>query len=311
MVPAEIHDIPDDQEIAGQLQLFDQRQLALDLPPRFVVIRPVAPPRAFIRAFAQERRHGLAFRHRIARKFIAQIRQRELQSRRNFRGVCDGFRQVREQPRHLRAGFDVALRIGREQPSGGFERHFFAHASEHVQHFPLPRLGVANAVSGHQRNAQAARLFDDGLVAGFLVTVHVPLQFGIEVPLAEHAGQRFVDMGRDADQPLRELRNLFQRGGAFAFFCAQFHARDQAAHVPIALAILAQQRIALAVGASNLGADVRAHPRLFRRHVKARRAVYAVPVEQRHGRNAQVRAGGNQILGHRCALQKAEGRARV
>ena len=34
LLAAEAHDVPDDQEIAGQLQLLDQRQLALDLLPR-------------------------------------------------------------------------------------------------------------------------------------------------------------------------------------------------------------------------------------------------------------------------------------
>src|ERR1035438_7330757 len=77
------------------------------------------------------------------------------------------------------------------------------------------------------------------LVAGFLVAVHVPLQFGIEIPLAKYAGQRFIDIRRDANQSLRKLRDLFQRGGAFAFLGAQFHARDQPAKVPIALAIFA------------------------------------------------------------------------
>ena len=36
---AEANDVPDDQKIAGQIELFDQRQLAIDLPPRAFVIR--------------------------------------------------------------------------------------------------------------------------------------------------------------------------------------------------------------------------------------------------------------------------------
>jgi len=56
---------------------------------------------------------------------------------------------------------------------------------------------------------------------------------------------------------------------------------------------------------------MRAHPRFFRRHVKARRTVHAIAIEQGHGRNAQVRASGNQILGYGCALQKTEGRPRM
>jgi hypothetical protein len=185
------------------------------------------------------------------------------------------------------------------------------HAGEHVQHFPLPRLGVTDAIGGHQRNAHAAGLLHNGLVAGFLAAVDVALQFGIEMMPAEYVRQAFVDIRRDGDQAARKLRDLIQRGGAFAFLGAHFHARHQAAQVAVALAIFAQKWVALAVGARDFGADMRAYPRLLRRHVEARRAVHAVPVEQRHGGNAQVRAGGHQIFGRRGALQKTEGRASV
>ena len=38
LLAAEAHDVPDDQEIAGELELFDQRQLALDLLARAVLV---------------------------------------------------------------------------------------------------------------------------------------------------------------------------------------------------------------------------------------------------------------------------------
>ena len=77
LLAAELHDVPDDQEISGQLELFDQRQFALDLAPRllaqFGIGAPVALARAFVRALAQERRHGFACRHGISRELVAQI----------------------------------------------------------------------------------------------------------------------------------------------------------------------------------------------------------------------------------------------
>ena len=39
LAAAEVDDVPDDQEVAGQIELFDERQLALDLGARLVVIR--------------------------------------------------------------------------------------------------------------------------------------------------------------------------------------------------------------------------------------------------------------------------------
>ena len=51
---AEAHDVPHDQEVARQLELFDQRQFALDLPLGALVIRAVAAARAFVGALAQK-----------------------------------------------------------------------------------------------------------------------------------------------------------------------------------------------------------------------------------------------------------------
>ena len=39
LAPAEVHDVPDDQEVAGEAQLPDERQLALDLPAGLLVVR--------------------------------------------------------------------------------------------------------------------------------------------------------------------------------------------------------------------------------------------------------------------------------
>jgi hypothetical protein len=90
-------------------------------------------------------------------------------------------------------------------------------------------------------------------------------------------------MAGEADQAAREFGKLFGRGRAFAFFGAQLHAGDQAAEVLIALACGRQQRVGVAVGAGDFRTDMGADAGLLRRHVKARRAVDAVAVHQRHG----------------------------
>ena len=40
LLPAVVHDVPDDQEVAGEIELLDQIELARDLRARLVVIRP-------------------------------------------------------------------------------------------------------------------------------------------------------------------------------------------------------------------------------------------------------------------------------
>ena len=62
MLPAEIDDVPHDEKVAGELQLFDQIELARDLRPRTVVIRPVALARADVGNLPQERYRRFAGR---------------------------------------------------------------------------------------------------------------------------------------------------------------------------------------------------------------------------------------------------------
>ena len=47
----------------------------------------------------------------------------------------------------------------------------------------------------------------------------------------------------------------------------------------------------------------------FRRHIKTRRAIDAVAVEQRHGWHTQLVAPGDQVLGQGGAFEKTKGRA--
>ena len=118
VLAAEAHDVPDDQEIARQLELFDQRQLALDLLPRALVIRAVAPARAFVGELAQEATSACGLGHGIARELVAQVGQREIEARGDLARVGDGFGQIGEEPRHLRGRFDVALGIALQQAAG-------------------------------------------------------------------------------------------------------------------------------------------------------------------------------------------------
>ena len=68
VLAAEIDDVPDDEEVAGELELLDQIELARDLRAGLVVIGPVAVARAGVGDVAQERRLRLAGRHRVVRE---------------------------------------------------------------------------------------------------------------------------------------------------------------------------------------------------------------------------------------------------
>ena len=307
----EAHDVPDDQEIAGQLELFDQRQLALDLPPRALVIRLVAAARAFVHARAQKAGHGFALGHGIARKFVAQTVEREFQARGDFECSVERLGQVGEQARHFRRSFDVAFGIAFEQAAGGGERHMVADAGEHVQQLALGGRRVSGAVGGYQRDAQTPRAFDDVLVGRLLFPPVVALNLGIHVGAAEDIEQPLLGMAGEADQAAREFGQLVEGGRSFALFSAQLHAGDQPAEVLIAFARGRQQRVGVAVGAGDFRTDVGAEAGLFRRHVKTRGAVDAVAVHQRHGGRARLRAGSRHLFRHRSAFEKTETRACV
>ena len=111
VLPAVIDDVPDDQEIAGEVELLDERQLAVDLRAGPRVIRPVALARTRVGNLPQERRHRLAIGDRVARKAVAQIRHRVLEAIRKISRGRNGGGLVREQPRHRVGGFQVTLRV--------------------------------------------------------------------------------------------------------------------------------------------------------------------------------------------------------
>ena len=74
LLPAEIDDVPDDQEVAGELEPLDQIELARHLRAGAIVKRAIAIARADLGDLAQERDLGLAVGDRVFRKAIAEVR---------------------------------------------------------------------------------------------------------------------------------------------------------------------------------------------------------------------------------------------
>ena len=93
---AEANDVPDDQKIARQIEFFDQRQFALNLPPRFLIVRAVTR-RSFLPSCAAA---GNEFcvspsAHGIFREFVAQILEREFKPRGKLRAFARWLREDR------------------------------------------------------------------------------------------------------------------------------------------------------------------------------------------------------------------------
>ena len=311
MLFAEAHDVPNDQEVAGEMELFNQREFALDLLAGALVIRPVAAARAFVGELAQQAHLRLAFGDRVARELVAEVGQREIQTRGDFARIGNGFGKIREQPRHLGGRLDVALTVALQQPAGGGQRDFVADTGEDVQQFALRGDSVGGIVGGDDGDAEAARALNDRLVLRLFLAVVMALQFGAESVLAEDIEQARIGVRGETDQPAREFGKFLKSGGAFALRRAQFHAGDEAAEVPVAFAGSGQQGVGAAVGAGDFAADVGAHTGLLGCHVETRRAVDAVTVQQRHGGHVEVGACAGKVFRHAGAFEETEGGPRV
>ena len=152
---AKADDIPHDQEIAGEIELFDQGQFAFDLLAcAFLAVgiaRAITRNHPFTGALAQELHFRLAVGHRIFRELVAQIFQCKFQARRKDLRIGDGFGKVRKKPLHFSGRFQMAFGIAREQPSGSIQIAMVADAGEDSQNFPLMRKCVAHSVGGHDR----------------------------------------------------------------------------------------------------------------------------------------------------------------
>ena len=265
LLAAEAHQVPHDEEVAGQVELFDERQFALDLAAgagaEFGRGPAVARLRALLGARAQEGIHGLARGHGIARELVAQVGERELQARRERFGVGDGFGEVGEKLGHLGGGLQAALGVARQQAPGGGQGAVVVEAGEDVENFAAIRGGVGDAVGGQERQAEGARQRDRGLVPGLLAAVEVALQFdvhtvaseeggqllqaaapGLHAALGQRGGQRTVVAAGQADEPGGVRGEIARvRRGLAMLGRAQLQARDQAAEILVAEAALDQQ----------------------------------------------------------------------
>ena len=252
VLPAEVDDVPDDQEVAGEVQLLDEIELARDLRARPIVVRAVAIARADLDHLPQKRRLRLARRHRIVGKPVAEIRHRVLQAIRQLARPGDRVGPIAEERRHVRRRLEVALGVRRETPPGLRERGVVMNARDDIEQRPLGRRRKADAVGRDDRHVERRRELDERLVVRFLVAAEVPLQLDVHAVATEQADEA-IHQAADAaaagverraaderDEAAGRAVQIFQRQRAFAFRRAHFHAGDQAAQVAVALLAFAE-----------------------------------------------------------------------
>ena len=247
VLAAEVHDVPHDQEVAGEIEFLDERQFAFDLRAGFVVIRAIAIAGADVGDLAEERRFRVARRHRIPREAVAEILHRELEPVGQFARGGDGVRQILEEPRHLLRRLEIPLGVGDEPAAGLRQRRVLADAGEHVVQRPRLGRGEAHTVGGENRHAEGLGQRDEHLVVPGFVALQVPLQFHVDVGAAEDAHQPIEQPShavpfRVQQRPSGERHEavdvaieLFERERAFPLRRPQLHPRDEAAEVAVPL----------------------------------------------------------------------------
>ena len=248
VLPAEIDDVPDDEEVAGEIELLDEVQLALDLPPRAIVVRPIPFACARLRDLPQERRHRLAARHGVIGKAIAEVRHRVLEPVGQLARPGDRFGDVGEQACHRVGRLEIALGIAREPPAGPLERRLVTDAGQHVVERTAGRVGEADTVGCDHRHVERGGQVAQRSVVGFFLAQQVPLQLDPRVRGAEDPDDA-VDEAADAelpsiergaaderDEPANLAVEFLERERPLPFRGSELHPRHQPREIAIALA---------------------------------------------------------------------------
>ena len=196
---AEAHDVPDDQEIARQVELVDHPELFLDLRLGAGGEGPEAGPGAVPGELPQVGAGGLPGGQGVVREAVAQIRQGEVQLPGQLHAARQGPGQVGEQARHLGGALQVLLPVGLQAASGGVHVGVLADAGEHVVESLVPAPGVAHAVGGHEGQPQPPGQVQGGLQAVLLDLEAVALE--LHVDAAVEGGDQALQEGPRRRQP--------------------------------------------------------------------------------------------------------------
>lgn len=247
LLPAEVHEVPDDQEVPGEIELLDQIEFACDLPARPVGQRPVTPVCTSLGDPPQEGDLRLAVGNRIIRKPVAQVREREVEALGQRTCVGECLRQIAEERLHLLRGLQVAFGVGRQAASRVFQCGAVPDAGEDVVERPCLWCGETHAVSGEDRHPVRLGSRHEDAVVHFLVAREVPLDLHMHLRTAEHAddlieqASHAMTVGREhrtahhGDQPLYLSVKIAHRQRALPLRRRQLHPRDQPAQRSVAL----------------------------------------------------------------------------
>ena len=243
LLAAVVHDVPDDQEVAGEIELLDEIELAGDLRAGAIVKRPVPVTRAELGDPPEKRGLRFARRHRVVGEPVAEIGHRVLQPIGELARARHRVGVVVEERRHVARRLQVAFGIRRQPRAGLHQVGVVVDAGEHVEQRARRGGREPDAVGDDGRHAERVGHLREELVGRFLVAPIVPLQLDVRPVAAEDADDAIdepaVEVERGAagqrDEPRGRAVELVERERPFSLGRPHFHARNQAAEVAIAL----------------------------------------------------------------------------
>ena len=185
LLPRVIHDVPDNEEVPGELELLDQVELASNLEASLVVVRTIPFARADIGDLPQERDLGVAVRYRVLRKPVAEIRHRVFEALGQCLDARERLGAIGEEPRHGFRRLQIPFGVPREPPPRGIERGAMANTCQYVEQRALGGLGEPYPVGSHHRHTKRPCERLQRHVLRLVVSQQMTLQFDAHVTASE------------------------------------------------------------------------------------------------------------------------------
>ncbi len=187
LAPAEADDVPDDEEVAREVELPDQIELAFELGLGARGERPEAAAGAVPGHPAEVRDRALPRRQGVVREAVAELVEGELELGGEGRRLRDRPPPVGVQNPHLTRRAQMALAAALEQPARAVDGGALADAGEDVGEVAVGRPRVADAAGRHQRQPQDPGELGERPVAVLLLAQAVALQLDVQPPREELA----------------------------------------------------------------------------------------------------------------------------
>ncbi len=254
-----LDDVPDDEEVAREIELVDHVELFGDLCLGASRERPEAGASLVPGDLTQVGAHRLAGRQRVVRKSIPEIGEGEIEPLGERGALGHGVREIGEELGHLARGLQMALAVLVEPAAGGVEIGVEADARQDVVQRLVAAPGVAHSVGGHEWQPQPSGQLDERLVAPLFVAQPVALQLDVEPAVEDPpevidsaAGRLEAAVGESADdrplgaagetvKPRGMLFERHPRHRGFTFRPADRGGGQQPAKIPVPLAAGDQQ----------------------------------------------------------------------